>query len=182
MAPHDPTDSAECSGCILCMDGCVIRTSARAGAGTLLVRVPLNRANVRVTRAAVHRIQLEYSTEVSAPAPAFPSPPAASTQCKQPKRLLKTICQPGGPLDRIRDNVTDSVTNAFVLRRASRSWLFRQSVAIRGLPQDMAVPSRCPRRESPEKMKIKKTDVSYDFSRITISKRKRTIQRIPESH
>ena len=79
------------------MNGCVICTFARAGAGT--VRVPLNRANERVTRAAVHRIQPEYSTEVSAPAPAFPSPPAASTQCKQPKRILKTICQPGGPLD-----------------------------------------------------------------------------------
>ena len=81
------------------MNACVICTSARAGAGT--GRVPLNRANVSVTRAAVHRIQQEYSTEVSAPAPAFPSPPAATTQCKQPKRILKTICQPGGPLDTV---------------------------------------------------------------------------------
>ena len=36
------------------------------------------------------------------------------------------------------------------------------SVAIRGLPQDMAVPSRCLRRESPGKMKILKITVSYD--------------------
>ena len=76
------------------MNACVICTSARAGAGT--VRVPLNRANVRVTRAAVHRIQLEYSTEVSAPAPAFPSPPAATTQCKQPKQKLKQFASPEG--------------------------------------------------------------------------------------
>ena len=35
--------------------------------------------------------------------------------------------------------------------------LFRPSVAIRGLPQDMAVrPSRCPRRESPKNVNIKK--------------------------
>ena len=46
--------------------------------------------------------------------------------------------------------------------------LFRPSVAIRGLPQDMAVPSRCRRRDSPGKMKIKKTDVSSQTENLLI--------------
>ena len=57
------------------------------------------------------------------------------------------------------------ITNAFVLRRASRDWpvLSVCLSPLRGLPQDVAVPSRCPRRESPEKVQILKIAVSYDF-------------------
>ena len=47
------------------------------------------------------------------------------------------------------------ITNAFVLRCASRAACsVRPSVAIRGLPQDVAVPSRCPRRDSPKNVNI----------------------------
>ena len=44
---------------------------------------------------------------------------------------------------------------------------------LRGLPQDVAVPSRCRRRESPETIQILKIAVSYDFSRINMTKRSR---------
>ena len=67
------------------------------------------------------------------------------------------------------------VTNAFVLRRASRdwpAWIFCLS-RFRGLPQDMAVPSRCSRRESLEKIQILKIVVSYDFSRINTTEQSR---------
>ena len=66
----------------------------------------------------------------------------------------------------------DRVTNAFVLRCASRAACIFRLSPLRGLPQDMAVPSRYPRRESPEKVQILKT-VSYDFSRITITEQSR---------
>ena len=47
------------------------------------------------------------------------------------------------------------ITNAFVLRCASRAACsVRLSVAIRGLPQDVAVPSRCCRRDSPKNVNI----------------------------
>ena len=86
---------------------------------------------------------------------------------------LSGACDPGPLLyPRDRQGVSAAVTNAFVLRCASRDWLLDfPSVRVSRLPQDMAVPSRCRRRESPEKIQILKTDVSYDFSRITIFER-----------
>ena len=41
--------------------------------------------------------------------------------------------------------------------------VFRPSVAIRGLPQDMAVPSRCRRRDSPKNVNIKKNRTLVRF-------------------
>ena len=54
----------------------------------------------------------------------------------------------------VRVQYTSLFTNAFVLSRASRSWLLFRLSRFRGLPQDAAVPSRCRRRESPEKIQI----------------------------
>ena len=68
------------------------------------------------------------------------------------------------------DNVSSQML--FVFRRASRPWLFCLS-RFRGLPQDVAVPSRFRRRESPETIQIKKLTVSYDFSQINMPERRR---------
>ena len=88
----------------------------------------------------------------------------AFVQCNQKVISSLSINKQTGASSQPADHKCFCIESCFAFLACS----VRQS-RFRGLPQDAAVPSRCRRRDSPEKMKILKIAVSYDFSRINMT-------------
>ena len=68
--------------------------------------------------------------------------------------MWRSVPLPEQVTDQHRLETASSVHKCLCIEMCFARGLFRLSVAIRGLPQDAAVPSRCRRRESPEKNQI----------------------------